>query len=122
MSSTIKVGGHVHDLLKVLKHGFAGPKIQVLLKDINDDHTGSKIPEDPTAVIEVKVLTADDKKIEDLVKQEAVLFYKQRGQYTALIGLEYLKKLKAKSQIDPNNYLVAGNLISSVSLKGCRIN
>ena len=103
-SDVIVISGHRYKLDKVLAIGATGPAIDVLDADLNGD-----ILEPYKAVLIAKFTFIDN---------GPVIFYKQNGKYTIILGKDTARKQVANPKF---NGAINGHLISSVAIKKARI-
>lgn len=98
------LSGSRHRLVEVLQQAKMAPTIKVKVADLNDgtnpDHVPSVTPPAPTAFA------------------TGVVFYKQHGKYTALLGQAHIEQLMAQKGFTGE---ITGKLLSSPSLKKTRI-
>lgn len=100
----LEIGNNKYDLEKVKKIGASGPIINVSEDQLNDfNHEEFK----------VNLITSFP-----IVDIGAVIFYKQNGKYTVLLGKQSILGQKVKSKF---NGEYNGHLISSVALKKAKL-
>jgi outer membrane protein assembly factor BamB len=110
LANTIRIANNEHYLDKVIKQGGAGPTVSININEINSEQDN-----DISAEIDHSIVIKSDKVFID---NGNILFYKQHGKYTIVLG----KETAAKAIANPKfNNVLTGHLISTVVLKKCRV-
>jgi hypothetical protein len=104
------LGDAEYDLDAVIKIGASGPLIKITAEEINETNNGQY----PEHVVAFKPEAVS----EEMNNRSSMLFYKQHGKFTILVGRETYDRLKTEKNFPGT---VSGRLLSSPALKKAKL-